>query len=175
LSTEYYLVGRVRRAHGLRGELVVEALTDAPDAIFAAGRRVFAGNRQGDVTPQAQELHIRQSSPFKGGWIVTFDGINDRSAADSWRDRYLLLPESEIAPPSEGEIFIHDLRGMRVVRASGEEIGEVSAIFELPLLIYFLAMVGLVTHRGLWKFSRWFIVLAFIIGTLIGTSLGYLH
>ena len=41
------------------------------------------------------------------------------------------------------------------------------AIFELPLLIYFLAMVGLVTHRGLWKFSRWFIVLAFIIGAIL--------
>jgi sec-independent protein translocase protein TatC len=41
------------------------------------------------------------------------------------------------------------------------------AIFELPLLIYFLAMVGLVTHRSLWKFSRWFIVLAFIIGAIL--------
>jgi sec-independent protein translocase protein TatC len=41
------------------------------------------------------------------------------------------------------------------------------AIFEMPLLIYFLALVGLVTHRTLWKFSRWFIVLAFIIGAVL--------
>jgi sec-independent protein translocase protein TatC len=41
------------------------------------------------------------------------------------------------------------------------------AIFELPLLIYFLAMIGVVTHRSLWKFSRWFIVLAFIIGAVL--------
>jgi sec-independent protein translocase protein TatC len=41
------------------------------------------------------------------------------------------------------------------------------AIFEMPLLIYFLAMVGLVTHRSLWKFSRWFIVLAFVIGAVL--------
>lgn len=41
------------------------------------------------------------------------------------------------------------------------------AIFEMPLLIYFLAMVGLVTHRSLWKFSRWFVVLAFIIGAIL--------
>ncbi|HEY0193959.1 MAG TPA: twin-arginine translocase subunit TatC [Kofleriaceae bacterium] len=41
------------------------------------------------------------------------------------------------------------------------------AIFEMPLLIYFLAMVGLVTHRSLWKFSRWFIVLSFIIGAVL--------
>ena len=125
-------MGRVRRAHGLRGELVVEALTDEPDAIFAAGRRVFAGTRQGDVALDARELHITQSSPFKGGWIVSFEGIADRSTAETWRDRYLLLPESEIAPPSDNEIFIHDLVGMRVVRITGEVIGEVTEVFELP-------------------------------------------
>jgi sec-independent protein translocase protein TatC len=41
------------------------------------------------------------------------------------------------------------------------------AIFEMPLLIYFLAMVGLVTHRSLWKFSRYFIVVAFVIGAVL--------
>jgi sec-independent protein translocase protein TatC len=41
------------------------------------------------------------------------------------------------------------------------------AIFELPLFIYFLAMIGLVTHRSLWKFSRWFIVVAFIVGAIL--------
>jgi sec-independent protein translocase protein TatC len=41
------------------------------------------------------------------------------------------------------------------------------AIFELPLLIGFLAWIGMVTHRSLWKFSRWFIVLAFIIGAIL--------
>src|SRR5262249_49357835 len=44
------------------------------------------------------------------------------------------------------------------------------AVFELPLLIFFLAMVGLVNHRGLWKFNRWFIVLAFIIGAILTPS-----
>jgi sec-independent protein translocase protein TatC len=40
-------------------------------------------------------------------------------------------------------------------------------VFEMPLLIYFLAMIGMVTHRGLLKFGRWFIVLAFIIGAIL--------
>ena len=44
------------------------------------------------------------------------------------------------------------------------------AVFELPILIYFLAMAGLVTPRGLWKFNRWFIVLAFIIGAVLTPS-----
>jgi sec-independent protein translocase protein TatC len=41
------------------------------------------------------------------------------------------------------------------------------AIFELPLLIYFLAMIGMVTHRSLWKFSKYFIVLSFVIGAIL--------
>ncbi|MBA3460015.1 MAG: twin-arginine translocase subunit TatC [Deltaproteobacteria bacterium] len=44
------------------------------------------------------------------------------------------------------------------------------AVFELPLLIYFLAMVGLVTHRSLWKFNRWFVVIAFIVGAILTPS-----
>ena len=101
MSTEFYLVGRVRRAHGIRGEVVVEALTDAPDAIFAAGRRVFAGTRKGDKARDDQELVVLRSTPFKNGWIVAFDGITDRTQAESWRDRYLLLPEHEVEPPGE--------------------------------------------------------------------------
>ena len=41
------------------------------------------------------------------------------------------------------------------------------AVFELPLLIYFLALVGVVTHRSLKKFNRWFVVLAFVIGAVL--------
>ena len=41
------------------------------------------------------------------------------------------------------------------------------AVFELPLLIYFLALVGVVTHRSLKKFNRWFVVLAFVIGAIL--------
>ncbi|HEY4179949.1 MAG TPA: twin-arginine translocase subunit TatC [Kofleriaceae bacterium] len=44
------------------------------------------------------------------------------------------------------------------------------AVFELPLLIFFLAIVGLVTHRSLWKFNRWFIVIAFVVGAILTPS-----
>src|SRR5215217_367373 len=87
------IVGRVRRAHGIHGELVIEPLTDAPDAVFAAGRRVFAGTVDGDPAPDKRELIIEESRPFKGGgWIVAFVGIVDRNEAERWRERYLLAP-----------------------------------------------------------------------------------
>ena len=126
------MVGRVRRAHGIRGELVVEALPDAPDAIFAAGRRVLAGTRTGELSRDARELRVVRSSPFKGGLIVSIEGIDDKTTADTWRDRTFLVPEDEVEPPSEDEMFIHDLVGMHVVRVNGEDVGEITQVFELP-------------------------------------------
>jgi sec-independent protein translocase protein TatC len=44
------------------------------------------------------------------------------------------------------------------------------AVFELPLLILFLSIIGMVTHRGLWKFNRWFVVIAFVVGAILTPS-----
>ena len=41
------------------------------------------------------------------------------------------------------------------------------AVFELPVLIFFLSAIGLVTHRGLWKFNRWFVVIAFVAAAIL--------
>ena len=127
----YAIVGRVRRAHGIRGELVVELMTDAPDAIFAPGARLFAGNTAGDITPSARELHVEDARSFKDGLLVTFGEIADRTQADLWRDRYLLVPRDELEPPGEDEVYLHDLVGLEVQRTDGSVIGKVSAYFEL--------------------------------------------
>ena len=126
------MVGKVRRAHGIRGEVVIEALTDAPDAVFASGRRVYAGTRAGKLAPGERELKILRSSPFKGGWIVAFDGFDDRNTAEEWKDRFLLLPEDEVEPPGEDEVFIHDLVGMKVEHVDGSAIGEILEVLEMP-------------------------------------------
>ena len=126
------IVGRVRKAHGIRGELIVEPITDAPDAIFAPGRRVFAGTVNGDRAADGRELHVERTSRFKGGLIVAFREIADRSIAEQWRNRYFLVPRSELAPLAEDEVYVHELLGMRVQLESGEDIGEVADLYELP-------------------------------------------
>ena len=40
-------------------------------------------------------------------------------------------------------------------------------VFELPLLIMFLSLAGLVTHRSLWRFNRWWVVLSFILSAML--------
>ena len=129
---ELVIVGRVRKAHGIRGELIVEPITDAPDAVFAPGRRVFAGTVRGDRAADGAELHIERTSPFKGGLIVAFREIADRTTAEQWRNRFFLLPRGELAPLDPDDVYVHELRGMDVRLASGESIGEVAELYELP-------------------------------------------
>ena len=111
---------------------MVELITDAPDAIFASGRRVFAGTSSGDVAPSRQELHNRSVRPFNEGLLVAFDEVPERNAAETWRGRYLLVPADEVPPPDENEIYLHDLIGMRVQLAGGEPVGTVEEMYELP-------------------------------------------
>ena len=129
----FLIVGRVRKAHGIRGEVVVELLTDEPDAIFASGRRVYAGNAAGDLARDRQELHVRAARPFNEGLLVAFAEIPDRNAAELWRGRYLLAPVDEVPAPDEDEVYLHDLIGMRVDLENGATIGTVEEIYELPL------------------------------------------
>jgi 16S rRNA processing protein RimM len=131
-TTELIIVGRVRKAHGIRGDVVVEPITDEPDAVFAPGRRVFAGTVSGDPAKGAPELHVENVTPFKGGYIVHFTEITDRDAAETWRDRFLLLPADELTPLGEGEVYVHELFGMRVELVSGEVVGTVVQTYELP-------------------------------------------
>jgi 16S rRNA processing protein RimM len=128
----FIIVGRVRKAHGIRGEVVVEAITDAPDAVFAPGRRVFAGTAAGDLAPNRTELHVDSSRPFNEGLLVGFAEVPDRNVAETWRGRYLLLPADEIPAPGDEEIYVHELLGMRVELESGELVGTVDETYELP-------------------------------------------
>jgi 16S rRNA processing protein RimM len=129
---ELIIVGRVRKAHGIRGELVVEPITDEPDAVFASGRRVIAGTASGDPSKDRRELRILSSRPFKGGMIVHFDGIVDRTAAELWRDRFLLVPADELEPLGEDQVYVHELLGMAVELESGKPVGKVVDTYELP-------------------------------------------
>ena len=128
----FIIVGRVRKAHGVRGEVVVEPITDAPDALFASGRRVFAGTPDGDLAPGRAELHVVTSRPFNDGLLVTFTELPDRTVAETWRGRYLLVPSGEVPAPADDEVYLHELPGMRVELDSGEVVGTVDATYELP-------------------------------------------
>jgi 16S rRNA processing protein RimM len=149
---EYAIVGLIRKAQGIRGEVVVEPLTDKPDVIFASGSRVFAGDANGDLI-KAQDLRGEESpriltivaaKPFKKGLIVQFEELADRNSAELWRGRYLLAPFSELPPLGEDQVYLHDLVGLKVESSTGEPLGSVSNYYELPQGV----MLDVATSRG---------------------------
>jgi 16S rRNA processing protein RimM len=98
------IVARVRRPHGVRGELAVEALTDEPDAILAPGRRLFQGTHDGALWVDAKsglprELHVTGLRPVKDGWLLTLEEITDRTEAERWNGRHLLTLTEELSEP----------------------------------------------------------------------------
>jgi 16S rRNA processing protein RimM len=140
-DTSYAIIGRIRKPQGIRGDVTVELFTDEPERFFAPASRVFAGTISGDIAQHPsdrknlasrQELHVEEASPYRGGLIVKFDVMPDRTAAEMWRQRYLLVPASEITPPGDDEVFMHDLIGMHVRGDDGTEIGDVTGLYELP-------------------------------------------
>lgn len=131
-APEWVIVGRVRKVHGLQGELVIETITDRPGEIFAPGRRVVAGTAGARIGREPRELTVERARPFKGGLIVAFREIADRDEAEKWRGRFVFIPGSEMAPLEEGEVYVHDLYGLRVELADGTEVGTVSDVYELP-------------------------------------------
>jgi 16S rRNA processing protein RimM len=149
---EYAIVGLIRKAQGIRGEVVVEPLTDKPDVVFATGSRVFAGTSDGDLAvvrdvrgqEETPTLTISGSKPFKKGLIVQFEELQDRDTADLWRGRYLLAPFSELPALEEDQVYLHDLIGMTVLGANGEHLGAVTTFYELPQGI----MLDVMTARG---------------------------
>jgi 16S rRNA processing protein RimM len=140
---DYALVGLVRKAQGVRGEVLIEPLTDSPDVVFAPGSRVFGGDAKGDFPPSADTdeaggghhrptLTVDTLRRHKGGLLVKFEEIADRNSAELWRGRYLLVPFAELPPPEENEVYLHDLIGMTVENESGARVGEVTTFYELP-------------------------------------------
>jgi 16S rRNA processing protein RimM len=126
------IVGRVRKAHGIRGELLVEPITDAPDAVFVSGRRLFAGTATGAPSPDGQALHVTAVRQHMDSVRLTLREVPDRTSAELWRGRYLLVPQDELPPPAEDEVYLHDLPGMAVQHVDGRALGVVVDTYELP-------------------------------------------
>lgn len=144
-SAAYALVGRIAKAHGIRGEVVVKPMTDRPGAIFAPGCRVFAGDTAGNpfaapaspLTPRSPdappiELTIMAVRPHQDALLVTFDLVGDRTAAELWRGRTLLVPADEMGAPGDGELFLHEIAGMRAEDEAGAALGDITDWYEVP-------------------------------------------
>ena len=117
------VVGRIGRAHGIRGEVTVEVRTDEPEMRFAPGAVLATDPASaGPLTIETGRLHT-------GILLLRFEGVDDRDGAEALRGTLLVIDSADI-PPSEDpdEFHDHQLIGLAVVTPDGERVGEISDV-----------------------------------------------
>ena len=121
------VVGRVGRAHGVRGEVVVDVRTDEPAERFAVGVRL--GTDPVAVGP----LTVAAVRPHQDRLLLQFDGVSDRSSAEGLRG-VLLTAEVAVGdePAGTDEFYDHQLVGLRVRDQRGSAVGEVADVVHNP-------------------------------------------
>jgi 16S rRNA processing protein RimM len=111
------VVGRIGRPHGVKGEVTVRSDSDDPDR-FTAGATLF--------TADGRSLLIASSRPYRdAGFLIRFDGIEDRNAAELMRGVVLHAPPGTTRALGEGEFWASDLVGLTAVEPGGRVLGTV--------------------------------------------------
>ncbi len=123
-------VGRLVKAHGLKGALKLELYTDDPDGRFVPGA-VFTLQ-----VPEASPWHgtsltVREFRWMNSHPVVFFDGVDDRSAAESLVRAILWIDQDQSAAVEDDAWYDHQLTGLDVVR-DGDVVGRVIRVDHFP-------------------------------------------
>jgi 16S rRNA processing protein RimM len=124
-------VGRVVKAHGISGELVVEIRTDDPAARFAPGNTLRAKQSRGGGDQEGQERSyvIVQVREHSGRLLVRLAEVDDRDAADALRGNLFVVDSDDLPPIDEPDTYYdHQLAGLHVRTTTGHDVGVVAEV-----------------------------------------------
>ena len=122
---DWLSVGKIVGVQGLQGELRVNPASDFPERFTAPGPRWLRSLKGGEPT----EIHLQKGRqlPGKSLFVVRFEGIDNRSAAESLVGKELLVSADDRPELAEGEFHLLDLLGLEArLTADGAGIGKVS-------------------------------------------------
>ena len=112
-------IGRIGRAHGVRGELSVVVLSEVRER-FEPGATV--------LLEDGRTLTIDASRPYRDRLLVRFRGVADRTAAEALQGSLLVAPRSSSPPLPEGSWWDHDIEGCEVTTQEGRALGTVADV-----------------------------------------------
>jgi 16S rRNA processing protein RimM len=120
---ELLLVGRVARAHGNRGQVIVNAETDFATERFTVGATMLLGPAGRLGARRIDEVRFHQGRP-----IVRFDGVSTMNDAEALAGVELWMPESAIPPLPAGTYYRHALVGCEVRDLQDAVVGRVTSV-----------------------------------------------
>ena len=120
-------VGRVVKAHGVGGEVVVEIRTDDPAARIAPGNTLRAKKfRDGG---EERSYVVADAREHSGRLLVRLVGVEDRDTADALRGSVFVVDSDDLPPIDESDTYYdHQLEGLHVRTTTGQDVGVVAEV-----------------------------------------------
>jgi 16S rRNA processing protein RimM len=138
MDEAYVVIGRIVRPHALKGEVVVESLSDFPDR-FAALETVVLLGREADGTaadapadPAPREVRVTGVKQHRQGAILALEGVTTPEGATALRGTLIGVPRGEAVPLEPGEYYAFQLVGLEVVTTTGESLGRLREVLHYP-------------------------------------------
>ncbi len=123
---KYLLIGEILRPHGVRGELRMRVLTDDPVNLTQLDS-IHLGDSPNDAAPRQFQLKgLRFNKSYA---LLSLDGCRSRNDAEIFRDKKVFIRIDQATPLGDGEYFLFELIGLRVV-ADQMEIGRVKEVLQ---------------------------------------------
>ena len=120
-------VGRVVKAHGIGGEVVVEIRTDDPAARFAPGNTLRA--KRSRDSGEGVSYVVADAREHGARLLVRLAGVDDRDAADALRGSLFVVDSDDLPPIDEPDTYYdHQLEGLRVRTTAGQDLGVVAEV-----------------------------------------------
>ncbi len=120
------VAGRIAKAHGITGEVVVDIRTDDPQERFAPGNRLTLRGSRGGTS---REVVVESVRPHGTRLLVRLRGVTDRDAAEALRGSLFLVDTADLPPIEDpDEFYDHQLEGLTVRTVGGQEIGSVREV-----------------------------------------------
>jgi 16S rRNA processing protein RimM len=121
-ASEYLVVGKLRRPHGLQGEILTEVLTDFPERL-KPGVTLYAGSAY-------LPLQIKKVRWQNQAMLISFIGYESLDSVGELRNQNLFVPVADRPALADGEFYHHQMTGLRVFTQQGDLLGEITQILE---------------------------------------------
>ena len=118
----FLVVGKLRRPHGIKGEMLMDILTDFPERL-EPGATLYLG-------PNHKPVIIRSTRPGGNELLIGFKDYNTPEIVSDMRNQLLYVTAADRPPLPEGEYYHHQLIGLCVVDETGTELGKIVQILD---------------------------------------------
>lgn len=114
------LIGEIATAHGIKGFVKVRSFVDDDDLL--QGDNVFTA----ESGPKTIKITLKNA--LKGDWVAEVKGVADRNEAERLRGTKLYIDREAMPEADDGEYYVEDLKGLKVIDKDGKDIGVVLSV-----------------------------------------------